>query len=49
MSTIRYVPLVERECLAQEYLDPSEGTKSVIEVTKMFTERALYYLEVRCF
>ena len=38
----RYVPLVERERLAQEYLDLRQGTESVMEITKMFMERAIF-------
>ena len=40
-----YVPLVERERLAQEFLSLKQTTELVIKITKMFTERALYCLE----
>ena len=42
---MRYVTLVERERLAQEYLDLRQGTETVSEITKMFTERAIFCLE----
>ena len=42
MFCMRYLPLVERERLAQEYLDMREGIESVTEITKMFTKRALF-------
>lgn len=38
----RYVPLVGRERLAQEYLDLRQGSETVTEITKMFTERAIF-------
>ena len=41
----RYVPLVERKISAQEYLDLRQTTKSVMEITKMFNKRALFYPE----
>ena len=41
MFRSRYVHLVERERLTQEYLDLRQGTESVTEITKMFTERAM--------
>ena len=37
----RYVSL-ERERLAQEYLDLRQGSKSVMKITKMSTERAMF-------
>lgn len=43
MFCSRYVPLVERERLAYKYLDLRQGTESVIEITKIFTERAMFY------
>ena len=42
MFRARYVPLVERERLDQEYLDLRETTKSMTEITKMFIERDLF-------
>ena len=42
MFRVRYVPLVERERLAQEYLDLGHRTETVTEITKMFTERDLF-------
>ena len=41
----RYVPRVERERLAQEFLDLRQGTKSVTKITRMFTERAVFRRE----
>ena len=38
----RYVPLLKRERLAQEYPELRQGTESVTEITKMFTERSLF-------
>ena len=37
MFHARYVPLVERDMLAQEYLDLRQTTNSETEITKMFT------------
>ena len=37
-----YAPLVEWERLAYEYLDMRQGTKSVTEITMMFTKRDLF-------
>ena len=42
MFRSRYVPLVERESLDQEYLDLRQGTESVMEINKMFTDRAMF-------
>ena len=42
MFCSRYVPLVEREKLVQGYLNLRQGTEIVIEITKVFTERALF-------
>ena len=42
MFCSRYVPLVERERLAQVYLDLRQGSETVTEITKMFTERAMF-------
>ena len=39
---MRYVPLVDWERLAQEYLDLRQGTETVYETTKMFTEKTLF-------
>ena len=41
-----YVPQVERERLAQEYLTLKQGTESVTVITKMFHERALFFPEL---
>ena len=43
MFHTRYVPLVERKRLAREYLDLRQTTETVTEITKMFTERDLFY------
>ena len=40
----RYVPMVERGRLAQDYLDVRQGTESVMEITKIFMERATFFL-----
>ena len=45
MFRFGYIPLVERERLAQEYSNLRQGTESVMEITKMFTERAMFCLE----
>lgn len=45
MFRTRYVPLVERDRLAQEYLDLRQATETVTEIIKMFTKRALFCLE----
>ena len=45
MFRSRYVPLVEHERLAQEYMDLRQRTESMTEITKMFTERAMFYPE----
>ena len=42
MFHTRYVSRVERERLAYEFLGPRQGTESVTEITKMFTERAMF-------
>ena len=39
----RYVPLVDRDRLAQEYLDLRQGNKSVTEITKMYIEKAMFF------
>lgn len=38
-----YVPLVERERLAQELLSFKYTSESVVKITKMFTDRALFF------
>ena len=40
-----YVPPVERERLAQEFLTLKQGTESVTMMTMMFHERAMFYPE----
>ncbi|XP_023766423.1 uncharacterized protein LOC111914944 [Lactuca sativa] len=42
MFRSRYVSLVERERLAQEYLDLRQGTENVTEITKMFMKRSMF-------
>ena len=37
MFYLRHVPLVERESLALEYLDPRQTTEMVMKITKIFT------------
>ena len=40
-----YVPQVERERLAQEFLTLNQGTESVTVITRMFHERAMFFPE----
>ena len=42
MFSTRYVPRVERERLAQEFLELRQDSESVTEITRMFTERAMF-------
>lgn len=42
MLRVEYVPQVERECLATEYLSIKKTKNSMMEINKMFTERALF-------
>ena len=42
MFSARYVPRVERERLAQEFLELKQGSESVTESTGMFIERAMF-------
>lgn len=42
MFCATYVSLVEMERLAQEYLLLKQTTKSVTEIIKIFTKRALF-------
>ena len=42
MFSTRYVPQVERERLAQEFLELKQDSESVTEITRMFTERAMF-------
>ena len=42
MFCTRYVPRVERERLSQEFLKLEQDSDSVTEITKMFTERAMF-------
>ena len=42
MFSTRYVPRVERERLAQEFLELKQDSESVTEITRMFTERAMF-------
>lgn len=46
MFRARYVPRVEWERLAQEFLSLRQDEESVMEITCMFTERAMFYPEV---
>lgn len=41
----KYVPLVEWERLAQEYLSLQQTTETVTEITRMFHERSMFCLE----
>ena len=45
MFRTRYVPRIERERLAQEFLTLRRDGESVMEITRMFTERAMFCLE----
>ena len=38
----KYVPLVERERIDQEYLSLRQATQLMTVITKMFTKRALF-------
>ena len=49
MLLSRYVLLVERERLLHDYLDLRKGTESVMEITKMFTEKAMFCPEFAIF
>lgn len=44
MFCAKYVPIVERERLEQEYMSLKQ-MESVKEITRMFIERALLWLE----
>lgn len=43
MSQAKYVPLVKKERLAQEYFFLKKKTYFMTKFTKMFTERVLFY------
>lgn len=45
MFHAEYVPLVEQEQLAHEYLSLKQMIELVTEITKIFMERSLFYLE----
>ena len=45
MFRARYIPRVERERLAQEFLSLRQDGESVTEITRMFTERAMFWPE----
>ncbi|XP_023750831.1 uncharacterized protein LOC111899182 [Lactuca sativa] len=40
-----YIPRLERERLAQEFLDLRQGSETVTKITRMFTERAMFFPE----
>ena len=42
MFSTRYVSRVERERLAQEFLDLRQDKESVAEITRLFTERVMF-------
>ena len=42
MFSARYIPRVERERLAQEFLELRHDRETVTEITHMFTERAMF-------
>ena len=42
MFNTRYVSRVERERLAQEFLELKQDSESVTEITRMFTEKAMF-------
>ena len=42
MFSTRYVPQVERERLAQEFLELKQDSELVTKITGMFTERAMF-------
>ena len=43
MFSTRYVPRVEQERLAQEFLELRQDSESVMEITRMFTEKAMFF------
>ena len=45
MFRARYISLVEREWLAQEFLSLRQDGEPVTEITHMFTERAMFCSE----
>ena len=45
MFRTRYISWVERERLSLEFLEMRQGTELVTEITRMFTERAMFCLE----
>ena len=45
MFRTRYVPRVEQERLAQEFLTWRQDGESVMEISRMFTERAMFFPE----
>ena len=40
-----YILQVERERLSHELVDLRRGTETVTEITRMFTEREMFFLE----
>ena len=42
MFCARYIPRVERERLTQEFLSLRQDGESVMEITRMFTKRAMF-------
>ena len=42
MFRARYIPWVERERLAQEFLEYRQDGETVTEITRMFTERVMF-------
>ena len=45
MFRFRYLLLVEWERLAHEYIDLRQDTETVTEITKVFTERSMFFPE----
>ena len=45
MFRARYIPQVEREQLAQEFMSFRQDGESIMEITRMFTERAMFFPE----
>ena len=45
MFCAKYVPILERERLVHEYLLLKQTTESVTKITKIFTQRGLFFPE----
>lgn len=45
MFRARYIPQIERERLAQEFLEMRRGGETMTEITRMFVEREMFFPE----